>query len=229
MVHKKLTLREKRERRESKERRVMMECYDAWLLAKKENPEKYPEEKPALNRTQATYWGGYSTYWSKCKYGHIAERDVKKAQCPICYKVSRSLRDAKIRGGNTVPLTTEEKKEVAHIYAEARRLSIETGIQYHVDHIRPLAAGGVHHPSNLRVVTAEENISKGSLFGGKRRTYSTKEKAELRKEFNESLSQKRREALKSRKEKWGAWDYIVLSPLATVLAVLIFSALSKIF
>ena len=195
MAIKKLTLRENRERRESRERRVIMECYDAWLQAKKKNPEEYPEEKPALNRTQATYWDGYSTYWSKCKYGHIAERDVKKAQCPICYKVSRSLRDAKLRGGNTVPLTTEEKKEVANIYAEAKRLSIETGIQYHVDHIRPLAAGGVHHPTNLRVVTAEENISKGSLFGGKRKTYSKKEKAELRKEFSESLSLRRRETL----------------------------------
>ena len=30
----------------------------------------------------------------------------------------------------------------------------------HVDHIIPLAKGGLHHPRNLRIITAKENIEK---------------------------------------------------------------------
>lgn len=33
---------------------------------------------------------------------------------------------------------------------------------YHVDHIVPLAKGGIHHPSNLQLATAKWNQSKGA-------------------------------------------------------------------
>ena len=33
--------------------------------------------------------------------------------------------------------------------------------KWHVDHIQPLAAGGLHHPSNLQVLTEHDNCSKG--------------------------------------------------------------------
>lgn len=47
------------------------------------------------------------------------------------------------------------------IYAERIRLTQETGVVHHVDHIIPLAAGGKHEVSNLQVLTAEENYKKG--------------------------------------------------------------------
>ena len=47
-------------------------------------------------------------------------------------------------------------------YAEARRLSRETGILHHVDHIIPLSKGGLHCQTNLQVLTATENIKKGN-------------------------------------------------------------------
>ena len=47
-------------------------------------------------------------------------------------------------------------------YFVAQRLGEETGVQYHVDHIVPLCKGGLHHQDNLQVITAEENLSKGS-------------------------------------------------------------------
>jgi len=37
-----------------------------------------------------------------------------------------------------------------------------TGIQHHVDHIIPLSKGGLHHPDNLQILTAEENLKKGA-------------------------------------------------------------------
>ena len=33
-------------------------------------------------------------------------------------------------------------------------------ILFHVDHIVPVSKGGKHHPSNLRIITAFENLSK---------------------------------------------------------------------
>ena len=50
-------------------------------------------------------------------------------------------------------------------YAEARRLSKETGVLHHVDHIVPLAKGGLHCQTNLQVLTAVENIQKGDSVG----------------------------------------------------------------
>ncbi|HEX7117319.1 MAG TPA: HNH endonuclease signature motif containing protein [Longimicrobiales bacterium] len=52
---------------------------------------------------------------------------------------------------------------VIPLYAEARRLTNETGVQHHVDHAIPLVLGGQHVASNLRVVTAEENQAKGQI------------------------------------------------------------------
>ena len=46
------------------------------------------------------------------------------------------------------------------IYAKARRLSVETGIPHEVDHIKPIAAGGLHCYTNLQVLTREENLLK---------------------------------------------------------------------
>lgn len=47
-------------------------------------------------------------------------------------------------------------------YAEARKLSADTGIPHEVDHIVPIAAGGLHEASNLQVLTAAENKAKGA-------------------------------------------------------------------
>jgi hypothetical protein len=47
-------------------------------------------------------------------------------------------------------------------YAESRRLSSETGSMYNVDHIIPLAKGGLHCQTNLQVLTAIENKQKGN-------------------------------------------------------------------
>lgn len=57
-------------------------------------------------------------------------------------------------------LTKEHWRQIKAIYAQAERLSIDTGVQYHVDHIVPLQGKtvcGLHVPWNLRAIPGTEN------------------------------------------------------------------------
>lgn len=62
-------------------------------------------------------------------------------------------------------LTESDIDEMRAIYSKARRLSEETGILHHVDHIYPLRGNhvcGLHCPSNLQISTATENLRKAA-------------------------------------------------------------------
>ena len=63
-----------------------------------------------------------------------------------------------------VPLTLQEKLDVAEIYRKARGLTKLIGEPYHVDHIKPLSKGGLHHPSNLQVLRGTDNLKKGNRY-----------------------------------------------------------------
>ena len=64
--------------------------------------------------------------------------------------------------GAPQPHSEIEKLMIKYRYEDARRLTKETGIEHHVDHIIPLAKGGPHLPWNLQVITKTENLSKGA-------------------------------------------------------------------
>jgi len=62
-------------------------------------------------------------------------------------------------------LSRDQKFEIQAIYIESARLSKETGVPHHVDHIEALRGKnvcGLHVPWNLQILTAKENMSKGN-------------------------------------------------------------------
>ena len=64
--------------------------------------------------------------------------------------------------------TWADTRLIAAIYAEAKRLSDETGVPHEVDHIIPLQSRyvcGLHIPCNLQVVPRDLNRRKGNSLG----------------------------------------------------------------
>ena len=63
---------------------------------------------------------------------------------------------------NKLAPTQYEINQIKAIYRLRYALTRNTGVEYHVDHCIPLSRGGEHHPSNLWVITAAENLRKGN-------------------------------------------------------------------
>ena len=58
-------------------------------------------------------------------------------------------------------LTPVEKILINRYYELSTKLNTTAGfIKYHVDHIIPLSKGGLHHPDNLQIITAKDNLCK---------------------------------------------------------------------
>ena len=133
----------------------------------------------AIEEGKKTYEGSTS-----CKHCGSYEKYVSTSSCAPCLKKkgleklnnpelmkpyrtkekvnNKTYRYRTKKFGETPTLTNEEHKRILLIYKECAKITEETGILHHVDHIHPISKGGKHHPDNLQILTATENIRKGN-------------------------------------------------------------------
>lgn len=62
----------------------------------------------------------------------------------------------------TPELTAEQQEQIDYLYWLAKDLRAVSGEDYHVDHIFPLARGGLHEPSNLQILPKDLNLQKST-------------------------------------------------------------------
>ena len=92
----------------------------------------------------------YEREWAKANPLKVKPKDAKR-------------RAAKLQ---RTPAWADLEK-IAAFYVEAFRLTLETGVKHHVDHIVPLRGklvSGLHVETNLQILTAKANLTKGNAF-----------------------------------------------------------------
>ena len=134
--------------------------YKEWLLKNKDHKKAYNKQWLKDNLEHSREYA--KQYWNN-------KKDVKKKHRQTDYHKNKPrfiANSAKRRAYKlkATPSWLNEThiKEILAFYILAKKLSKETLVKYHVDHIEPLKGEdvcGLHVPWNLRVVTAAENIS----------------------------------------------------------------------
>lgn len=132
----------------------------AWNFANKERLTAKRKEKYAANREREL------ENMRKYKLEHKEELRLKRSKYlkenPETNRYFRSLRRAAEKRATP---SWANKKKIRSIYAEASRLTIETGVEHHVDHIYPLKSKvmcGLHVETNLQILTHTENHKKSN-------------------------------------------------------------------
>lgn len=128
-------------------------------------------EKTYISSTACKHCGSYEKY--VCNWGcapcykkkGLENLNNKELMSPYRTKEKQNNKTYRYRSkkyGEVPLLTSEENERILHIYKECANITEETGIQHHVDHIIPISKGGKHHPDNLQILTATENIRKSN-------------------------------------------------------------------
>tara|TARA_R100000951_G_scaffold115638_1_gene124377 strand:+ start:151 stop:660 length:510 start_codon:yes stop_codon:yes gene_type:complete len=140
----------------------------AWQKAYDEdNKEKIKAYRKANEEKKKAY---DKAYYKANKEKRTTQKKVWRKSNKDKECVSSAKRRA-LKFRATIYLTATDKKEIDNLYKLAQDKTKETETQWHVDHIIPLTKGGLHKPTNLQVVPASWNISKGNRSEDKYNDY----------------------------------------------------------
>jgi len=122
---------------QNKERKAKVKCLNCGV--------EYETQKFRVESDK--YYTKYCSYSCSQKGRYLGEEHKRKIRNEIAAR-----RRARKRN-QTPELSEEEKNKLQEFY-----LNCPNG--YEVDHIIPLAKGGLHHPDNLQILTKTENRKK---------------------------------------------------------------------
>ena len=132
----------------------------AWRDA---NPERYAAMKKVYRENNPEKVQEYR------KSQYVKMRDIELARMKEWRKSNPHLVNAATARRNAAKLNATpewaNKEKMEEMYKESARITIETGIVHHVDHIVPLQSKhvcGLHCEFNLQVMTGSENQSKSN-------------------------------------------------------------------
>ena len=140
------------------------DCYNAWRREwRRKNPDKI---KAAIERRDARHPGIQGAYERRSYLKHREKRIAKSRRWNVENKEKFAAREAARRAaqGRATPAWAD-CGAIEALYMLASELTTNTGVLHHVDHIVPLQSdlvNGLHVESNLRVLTAFENMSKSN-------------------------------------------------------------------
>lgn len=135
-----------------------------WIQREKQKAVSEETRKAQLRRRRQRQKEKYRSNPELKREYNRKQRAQEKRRNPEKYKArkaaQRKAREIKAK----VKLTDRERALTTEIYLQAARVSNCLGIPFHVDHILPIMLGGLHHPTNLRAIPGNINLSKSHLI-----------------------------------------------------------------
>ena len=128
----------------------------------KEKSRKYSKEHRQFCREQNKEWRQKNQEYIKESHQKYRQNNKGKIN-----GWTNKRRAARLQA--SPKLTESQLFEIESFYIKAARLTKETGIKHHVDHILPIQGNGItgfHVPWNLQILTGPENSKKNNSFDG---------------------------------------------------------------